>query len=92
MPLMMGLTMAASRSTTNSKPSAETRVTYLLAAVVAMLLAIGDTWRATRREMSRGKGCLCVDAPCAEFCLSQKSSAVHGPSRIRSLPQANRLK
>ena len=41
MPLMMGLTMAASRSTTNSKPSAETRVTYLLAAaVVAMLLRV----------------------------------------------------
>lgn len=30
MPLMMGLTMAASRSTTNSNPSPETRVTYLL--------------------------------------------------------------
>ena len=30
MPLMIGLTMAASRSTTNSKASADTRVMYLL--------------------------------------------------------------
>ncbi|RCI17438.1 hypothetical protein L249_2429 [Ophiocordyceps polyrhachis-furcata BCC 54312] len=37
MPLMMGLTKAASRRTTNSKPSAETRVTYLLISGVCIV-------------------------------------------------------
>ena len=50
MPLIMGLTMVASRSTTNSKPSPETRVTYLLGVCVVAMLGRLRVQRQRRRS------------------------------------------
>lgn len=61
MPLMMGLTMAASRKTTNSKPSADTRVTYLLGAWDCIMTTPTaaepreGVWRRTEREAQRDR-------------------------------------
>lgn len=92
MPLMIGLIMVASRSTTNSKPSPDTRVTYLLGVcVVAMLRrwvgcsgnGVEDFGELCRCEDGEGRN-LAAQARSVNFWL-EISVVVHRPPELSKL-------
>lgn len=82
---MIGLTIAASLSTTNSKPSPDTKVTYVLGvSVVAMIICCGElAVESLMWTKEKGERAWELQKMLTVFFKCVNPKFVHGPALLR---------